>query len=181
MDTMLDFMIIGLPRSGTTWVANFFCTERSLCFHDPLYTTHYEDWDTELRAKSPEGAEVGISCTGIWRWADWVNDHPAKKLILHRDLGEIEKSMADIGLPGLEPGSEEKLNSIIGLHVPWTDLFDEAQMFLIWHHLIGNSHFPSCRHQELVNIEMQPKFSGLSVGSEVTRRLQEEIQRAAGW
>ena len=37
------------------------------------------------------------------------------------------------------------------------------------------------RHRLLVDIEMQPKFSGLSVGPEVTRRLQEEIQRAAGW
>ena len=61
---MLDFMIIGLPRSGTTWAANFFCTER---------------------------------------------------------------------------------------------------------------------HRLLVDIEMQPKFSGLSVGPEVTRRLMEELQRAAGW
>lgn len=40
---------------------------------------------------------------------------------------------------------------------------------------------PPARHRMLVDIEMQPKFSGLSVGPEVTRRLQEGIQRAAGW
>lgn len=172
---MLDFMIIGLPRSGTTWAANFFCTDRVMCFHDPLYTTHYEDWDAELPSHAPVIAEVGVSCTGIWRWPDWVNDHPARKVILHRDVSEIEKSMADIGLPGLEPGSEEKLNSIIGLHVPWTDLFDEAKAGDIWRHLVRRATFNQPRHRLLVDIEMQPKFSGLSVGPEVTRRLVAEL------
>lgn len=179
---MLDFMIIGLPRSGTTWAANLFCTDRTLCFHDPLYTTHYQDWDTELPKRSQDGVKVGVSCTGIWRWPDWVNDHPAKKLILHRDISEIEKSLTSIGLPGLEPGSEKKLSSIIGFHVPWTDLFDEVKAWDLWYYLLNDTgHFPTERHRLLVDFAMQPKFSGLSVGPEVTRRLQEEIQRAAGW
>lgn len=28
---MLDFMIIGLPRSGTTWAANLLTTDAVLC------------------------------------------------------------------------------------------------------------------------------------------------------
>ena len=180
---MLDFMIIGLPRSGTTWAANFFCTERTLCFHDPLYTTHYQDWDTELPKRAQEGAEVGVSCTGIWRWPDWVNEHPARKVILHRDLSQIADSMREIGLPEMDlDAAEEQLSSIIGMHVPHSDLFDEAKAWDIWWYLTKDAgHFPTARHRLLVDIEMQPKFSGLSVGPEVTRRLQEETQRAAGW
>ena len=179
---MLDFMIIGLPRSGTTWAANLFCTDRTLCFHDPLYTTHYQDWDTKLPEQAPVIAEVGISCTGIWRWSDWVNAHPARKVILHRDLGEIADSMREIGLPEMDlEAAEKQLSSIIGMHVPHSDLFDAAKARDIWRHLVKRSNFNQPRHRLLVDIEMQPKFSGLSVGPEVTRRLQEEIQRAAGW
>lgn len=177
---MLDFMIIGLPRSGTTWAANFFCTERTLCFHDPLYTTHYEDWDTSLPALAPDGVEVGVSCTGIWRWTDWVNNHPARKVILHRSLVEINKSLADIGLPGMTQADASKLSQVIGLHVPYTDLFSEQGCFNIWWHLTqGAGHFNTARHCLLVDIEMQPQFAGLSVGPEVTRRLVAELQRVA--
>lgn len=180
---MLDFMIIGLPRSGTTWAANFFCTERTLCFHDPLYTTHYQDWDAELPKRAQKGAEVGVSCTGIWRWPDWVNAHPARKVILHRDLGDIADSMREIGLPEMDlMDAQNKLESVMGLHVPHTDLFDPRNCCDLWDYLTdGRVPFNWARHKLLVDIEMQPKFSGLSVGPEVTRRLQEEIQRAAGW
>jgi hypothetical protein len=67
------------------------------------------------------------------------------------------------------------------MHVPHSDLFDEAKAGDIWRHLVRRTNFNQPRHHLLVDIEMQPKFSGLSVGPEVTRRLQEEIQRAAGW
>ena len=176
---MLDFMIIGLPRSGTTWAANLFCTDRTLCFHDPLYTTHYQDWDTELPKRAPVIAEVGVSCTGIWRWPDWLNEHPARKVILHRDLGDIADSMREIGLPEMDlEAAEEQLSSIIGLHVPHSDLFDEAKAGDIWRHLVRRANFNPPRHNLLVDIEMQPKFSGLTVGKHVTRRLMIELASA---
>lgn len=180
---MLDFMIIGLPRSGTTWAANLFSTGQTMCFHDPLYTLHYEDWDVALPGKVPDkAAEVGISCTGIWRWADWVNAHPARKLILHRDLGEIALSMREIGLPPMDlEEAEEQLNSIQGLHIPHTDLFDETGASEAWRYLVNGSPFNLARHRLLVDIEMQPKFSGLSVGAEVTRRLMQELQKISSW
>ena len=178
---MLDFMIVGLPRSGTTWAANFLTEGGIMCFHDPLYSVHYADWDSELPTRAPEGARVGVSCTGVWRWADWLNAHPARKVVLHRDLGEVQQSMSEIGLPPLEDGAEAALASVLGLHVPFTDLFDEAGCFLIWHHLFGNDvSFPLHRHRELVNVEMQPKFSGLTINPGVTRRLLAELERIAG-
>lgn len=174
---MLDFMIIGLPRSGTTWAANWLTTDASHCYHDPLYTKHYSDWDTGLVLP---GRQVGVSCTGIWRWADWLNQHPAHKVLLHRDLGEIAKSMLDIGLPELDLEEGERLlRSIDGLHVEFTDLFDPAAAETIWTYLTGLP-FNVERHAELTHIEMQPKFSGLSVGPEVTRRLMDELSRMAG-
>lgn len=176
---MVDFMIVALPRSGTTWAANFFTEGKSICFHDPLYRTHYEDWDRELPKRAPAGATVGVSCTGIWRWADWLNDHPAKKLILRRDFGEIQQSMREIGLPPLEQSAEAAIEHVLGMHVQFSELFDPVSCGALWRHLLGDRPFPLHRHRELIDIEMQPKFSGLSVGPEVTRRLVEELSRAA--
>lgn len=168
-------MVIGLPRSGTTWAANWLSTDNLICIHDPLYTTHYSDWDTDtVRFPNNKGYTVGVSCTGIWRWPEWVNSHPAKKVILHRDYKEICKSMDEIGLPILERSAVKAIDEILGLHVPFTDLFDAKKAKEIWHYLT-NEPFNEFRHKELVQIEMQPKFSGLSVGKEVTRKLMDEL------
>lgn len=175
---MIDFMIIGLPRSGTTWASNWLTTDAIHCVHDPLYTEHYSDWDERLPALAPAGASVGVSCTGIWRWADWVNKHPARKVILHRDLGEIQQSMAEIHMPGhVGLAEEEALNSVIGFHVPHSDLFNTEHAEEIWNYLVPGQPFNAHRHRALVQVEMQPQFSGLSVGPEVMRKLMSELER----
>ena len=165
---MIDFIIVGLPRSGTTWAANWLTTDKTHCYHDPLYTTHYEDWD----AKAIPGKLTGVSCTGIWRWKEWLNAHPAKKIILHRDKGEINKSLRQIGLPELM--EEDTLTDIIGMHVDFNDLFDPERAGAIWEYITGEPMNPH-RHEELRLIEMQPQFTGLSVGADVTRRLRAEL------
>lgn len=167
---MIDFMVIGLPRSGTTWASNWLTTDETHCYHDPLYTTHYDQWDA-----LPGRAQCGISCTGIWKWPDWVNNHPAKKLILHRSTEEINESMAAIGLPGqVTEDDQNTLESLLGLHMDFTELFNPVGAARAWKYLTGLE-FNPLRHAELINIEMQPKFAGLSVGAEVTRQLREEL------
>lgn len=178
---MLDFIVVGLPRSGTTWAANWLTTDRAHCFHDPLYTVHYSDWDERLPARAP-GRLVGASCTGAWRWADWLNAHPARKLVLHRDVGEVIESMRALGLPPVSPDAAAALDRVIGMHVPFGDLFDPSGAREAWEHLLPSLPFNEARHRELVDIEMQPKFSGLTIDPAVTRRLMAELRRAAeGW
>lgn len=171
---MIDFMIIGLPRSATTWAANWLTTDTTHCYHDPLYTTHYEDWD----GLAIPDVWTGVSCTGIWRWPDWVNGHPSRKLILHRELGEVNHSLLEIGLPPLSVDCQDILDRVIGLHVPFSDVFDPEKARDLWEYL-SPTPFNPARHRELVKVEMQPQFSSLSVGEEVTRRLREEL--AAVW
>lgn len=169
---MIDFVIVGLPRSGTTWAANWLTTGKTICVHDPLYTTHYSEWDSLVEP----GSTTGVSCTGIWRWADWLNSRPARKLVLHRPLHEVNESMQAIGLQPLAPQAEAMLSSIEGLHVDYTSLFDASKARELWEYLTPEP-FSRRRHEELVHIEMQPAFHGLSVGAEVTRRLREELER----
>jgi len=170
---MIDFMVIGLPRSGTTWAANWLCTERTHCVHDPLYRLHYSEWDKSVLP----GKQVGVSCTGIWQWPEWLNAHPAKKVILHRDLAEVNASLDAIGFPACDDSGPAKLAKINGLHLPHEALFDASLAAVIHSHLIGDGSFDAERHAELCLIEMQPNFHGLTVGKEVTRRLLDEVMQ----
>lgn len=170
---MLDFMILGLPRSGTTWAANWLCTDLTHCIHDPLYTTHYSDLDN----LDKNGKRLGVSCTGLYFFPDFVNEHPAKKLVIYRPLEEINESLASISLPLLTMADVRQLEQINGMYCTMSALFDPVFAKLFYEHLTGLP-FDAQRHAELVKIEMQPKFSGLKVNPEVTRRLVEEIRAA---
>lgn len=170
---MLDFMVVALPRSGTTWAANWLTTDDTICIHDPLYTLHYEDWD---KWELPD-RKVGVSCTGIWRFKEWLNKHPSRKIVLHRDLDEVNASMVALGLPECTPMDIKALYAVDGWHWGMEDLFDANSACRIYEYLLKKE-FDINRHQQLVQIEMQPKFSGLKVGAEVTRRLMDEIKGA---
>jgi hypothetical protein len=176
MSDKIEFMVIGQPRTGTTWASNWFTTDEIHCYHDPLYNTHYSEWDDKL---SIETMTTGISCTGIWRWADWLNEHRSRKLIIHRDLSEIAESMKSIGLPvhDLEE-AEEKLKSINGIHIDMHQLFNTNDAAFIWRE-IARKPFNAARHAALVQVEMQPLFSGLKISHSVTRRLIDELNDIA--
>lgn len=171
---MLDFIIVGLPRSGTTWAANYFTTDRSLCLHDPLYTRHYLDLDSI----DFDGRLGGVSCTGLWRFPQWVEAHAAPKIILRRPLVEVNASLEAIGLPQCSEEDAAQLAGLSGYHFDFADLFNPFYAKKMC--AIAGLHFDADRHAELVQIEMQPKFSGLKVGAEVTRRLVAELQGALG-
>lgn len=175
---MLDYMVIGLPRSATTWAANWLCTDRTHCVHDPLDRLHYSEWDEKL---SKPGKLSGVSCTSIWRFPDFLARHPARKVILHRDLAEVNLSLTAIGMPELEADSADRLLNIKGLHCPWSALFDPVRAESIWNYLAGSSFpfpFDIERHHELTLIEMQPQFAGLSVRPDLVRQLVAEVQAA---
>lgn len=169
---MIDFIITGLPRSATTWAANYFTTEQAVCLHDPLYTRHYRDLDS-IRY---EGKKVGIACTGIWRFPGWLNPHKAQKIVLRRPLVEVNDSLAAIGLPGCSLEDAEAVALLGGEHYHYSDIFNPFFARRMCE-FIGLP-FDADRHAELVQIEMQPNFAGLKVGAEVTRQLVAELQAA---
>ena len=117
---MIDFMIVGLPRSGTAWLANWFTTERSICWHEPLWTRSLTELD------EVKGAGLfGISDTMlILMNADEINRHPAKKLIVHRELDEVNVSLAKLGLPAMRDEHKWKLDEIGGFHITFHDLYN---------------------------------------------------------
>lgn len=165
---MIEFMVIAAPRCGTTWASNWLTTDETLCLHDPLYTRHYTELDG-IESKKV----LGVSCTGLYHFPEWVSSHPARKVVLHRPLAEINESMDAIGLPLVTQGDLDRLHRIDGLHLDWRAMFDSPA--LMYEYLLQMEFDPE-RHAELKGIEMQPNFIGLSVGKEVTRRLIEELK-----
>ncbi len=165
---MIDFMLIAAPRCGTTWAANWLSTDRTICLHDPLYERHYTELDEYKTDKI-----FGISCTGIGFFADWVNAHPARKVVLHRDLNEINASLDLLGLQRVTPRLEALLCSIRAVHLPWTDLFDDPKP--IYEYLLGLP-FDAERHKLLAEIEMQPKFESLPVNRSAVAKLVSEVK-----
>lgn len=167
---MISFMVLGAPRSGTTWVANWLTTEYSLCLHDPLWGQHYSELD------SIESDRVlGISCTGCALFSEWVNRHPARKVILRRDLKEVDASLARVGLPPCSQDWEGVLDRIAGIHVHWTDVFDHPKD--IYEYLLQQP-FDARRHALLREMNIQPDFARLSINRDATTRLIKEVESA---
>ena len=163
---MVEFMLISAPRCASTWAANWLTTDTTLCLHDPLWTYHYSDLDRIQSRKT-----LGVACTGLYMFPDFVNKHPAKKIILHRDENEINESLRAIGLPALS-NTERDLNKIVGWHIDWKQIFTEPKE--IYEGLTGLD-FDEERHELLKQIEMQPNFEGLKVGRDVTAKLLKEL------
>jgi len=164
---MIEFMVLSAPRCGSTWCANWLTTDTTLCLHDPLFTRHYTELD-EIQTEK----HLGISCTGLALFPEWVNKHPARKIVLHRDINEINESLSDLGFPEVDIDFILKLESIEAIHLPWTDLFDRPDFI---HETLLQLPFDAERHALLKEIEMQPKFDKLTVNHDVTRRFLNKI------
>lgn len=167
---MISFMIIGLPRSGTTWAANWLTTERSLCLHDPLFEYHYDQLD-----KIECDRTLGVSCTGLWNFTDWLNRHPARKVILHRSLTDVNASLEECGMPRLGASVLPLLSAVKGMHVEWTEIFDKPEP--IHDFLLGDG-FDAIRHAELRKMHVEPDFTELRVNREVSLRLLFDMKEA---
>lgn len=166
----IKFMVIAAPRSATTWCSNWLTTDTTLCLHDPLWTRHYSELDEIQSAKA-----LGIACTGIALFPEWVNAHPARKIILHRDLKHIDASLERIGLSAISSHWEGVLDKIEGIHLPWTALFDQPKN--IYEYLLDRP-FDADRHAALREISMQPHFPGLTVDRGAASRLITELSQA---
>lgn len=178
---VIDFMLIGLPRSGTTWAANWLTTEDSFCLHDPLYKIHYADWDKSENKIFPYGvgySKIGVSCTGIWRFPEFVNKHPAKKVVLVRDFNEVQYSMSRMGLPELPKMTDMALMKIRAPRFMYSDLFRSKPARKLWEYLLGDADsFCPIRHARLCEMYLQPCFNKLEMNLEVTIRLRDELNK----
>lgn len=175
----ISFMVLGGPRSATTWLSNLLTTDKTLCLHDPLiqYTPNMLDG-----MYFPGKTRVGISDTAALLWPEWINTHPAKKVILWRDPGEINASLKRLGLHDIHHQKHilriESLVPKVRMY-PWDSVFrvDIASEICKYFDV------PFCpyRHEELTRMNVQPHVPNLLVGkeagTELARRLTEEFKQ----
>lgn len=167
-------MIIGLPRSGTTWMANWLTYEDCYCLHDPLNKLHYEDWDTDTKYFPEDSLPLfkGVSCTGIWRWPEWVNAHPAKKLIIERPMVDVKDSLTAKGFE-MDLTNHLSLYDIEGPRIKYNDIFVPDVARNVWEYLIG-TRFDDRRYKMLREMHIEPEFKQVYRSSDVAMRLHKE-------
>jgi hypothetical protein len=142
---MIEFILVAAPRSATAWAANWLTTDTTLCLHEPLTRWRKEQLDTLTSSKT-----LGIACTALALWPDFLNAHPARKVILHRDASQVRESMRRLGIAGSYDFTA--LKRIEGLHCDWRQLFSNPEP--IYTHLLGKP-FDAERHAELKSMNVQ--------------------------
>lgn len=166
---MIKFMVIAAPRSGTAWAANWLTTEKTLCLHDQMFVRSLEDLDA-----LPCDRMLGIADSGIALFPRWVNAHSARKVILHRDVKEINDSLKRAGLPQLDSVWAGVLNQIDGMHVDWRVLFDHPG--IVHNYLFGSNDYDAVRHDALRTPNVQLDFEKVDPDPNVTKKLLERMR-----
>jgi hypothetical protein len=169
---VIDFMIIAAPRSGTAWAANWLTDSHSFCHHDPLFERHY----AEIDDLEHDDRQLGVACTGLANFPEFLKGHPAKKVILHRRPDQVNDACLAHGFPPVPMQFFKSLETIDGLHVPWTWLFAKPEN--IHRFLFGDRLFDARRHHLLVGLNVQRDIEQIKPNLAATRRLIEEMSNA---
>lgn len=171
---MIDFMILGAPRSGTTWAANWLTTDTTVCVHDPLRL-----YALDVVNHIPTGGKkLGVSCTALPLFPDFVNSHPSPKVILHRPLAEVNQSLEALGLSGLSSEWEGKLEDLVGWHVPYQYIFEPDMAKKLYEYLLDRP-FDYQRHQLLREMQIEPDIANVVHNPDAVRRVVQQLQGGA--
>lgn len=167
-------MVIGPPRSGTTWAANWLTTDTTLCLHDPSMQHHWTTLDY-IPSSRPY---IGLSDTALALIPAWLNEHPSRKVILHRDMNEVRHALANLGVgddwdQNIADRFSRSLDLVEGLHVHWRDLFVNPEP--IWKYLFDESPFDRERHRLLRDMNIQPQLANLKINHQSLLALREEF------
>ena len=125
---MIRYMVLGLPRSGTAWMANLLSSNGAVCLHESL-----ADYSLAEIEAMPEVA--GISETAGVLVADQIAAHPARKVVIMRDLTEVNHSMMLQGLPDIPLVAQQMLDQIEAPRVAFHQLFDFDVMATVYQYL----------------------------------------------
>ena len=162
---MIAFRVYGLPRSGTTWAANWLTTGQTLCWHDPIewaLPADIEEWAERQPAKA------GISCTGTWL-RDWPSDAPT--ILLDRPTDEVQESLVRNGLPPLPDWAIMRFRSLPFRRVELRELLQPGMAQEVWEYLLPGVPFDAARHEQLRKMQIQPSAAEMQrIRNAITER-----------
>lgn len=152
---MLDFIVLGLPRSGTTWLANWLTTADSLCVHDP-----FAHRLPEQVAAMRDRARLGIACTGTYLMPALLAAHTGPIAVIERDPAACTASLRRAGLdPVLMP---ERLRDVRGRRWRFEDLWIEEKARELWAFLLPDVAFDATRYRLLRDMRIEPRHYDLN-------------------
>jgi hypothetical protein len=169
---MVRFMVLSAPRSASTWIANWLTTDVTLCLHDPVLEHFPEDLD-RIRCDR----HLGIACSALALLPDFVNAHTARKVVVHRDLDEVNASLVTIGLSRLSRQWNTALDRIHGMHVYYHDVFSPETAAPIYEYLTDRP-FDEPRHAQLCAMHVEPNFEKVIIKPDRARAFRERVARA---
>lgn len=143
-----------MPRSRSTWIANWLTTEKTICLHDPLRDKTIKDIEAMKADKV-----LGIADTSLLLYGDKLNRYRCKKLIVHRNQNQVSRSVGQ----KVDARLASQLNGVKGLHVQYDEI--NAMGRDIWEYLIGDG-FDRERFDLLVDMNIEPHFPGLKRASQ---------------
>lgn len=143
----MKFAVLALPRSGTTWAANWLTCDGVVCHHDPM----------EHRTPQQTLELDAIACTGLWLRPDLVARLDCPVACLWREPWQVNESLCRVGLGPMPDEAIEQFRATPGHWFHWRDLFDAPHK--IWA-LLRDSPFDEARHTALSRMNVQPlKFA----------------------
>lgn len=162
---MIAFRVYGLPRSGTTWVANWLTTDKSLCWHDPVEWALPADI---LEWSARQTKRAGISCTGTWL-RDWPSEAPT--LLLDRNTDAVQESLVHNGLPPLPDWVFARFRSLPFRRVELRELLQPGYAEEVWEYLLPGLPFDASRHEQLRKMQIQPSVAEMQrIRNAITER-----------
>lgn len=144
----LDFIVLGLPRSATTWLANWLTTEHSLCLHDPFSFGMPAAWPIDHRKR-------GISCTAAYLMRGWLDHYECPTAIIERDPAACDASLDAMGLPGTAP-IYRLFHQAEGRRFAFEALWHEDGARELWDFLLPHVPFDALRYRLLQEMQIQP-------------------------
>ena len=167
---MSDFLICGLPRSRTLWMAEFMTDRNSICAHEPMFRMNTVEDIKEFYDKGNQifKGNIGISDSGAGFFIDWILENvKPRTLIIHRDHLEVEESLKGMGLGYVKTDFckvlQSKYDAVKGhplvLNVSFDALKDMRVMQHCFWHLLPNETFDEGRFKQMTNqiMEVDPR------------------------
>lgn len=171
---MINFMLLGGPRSGTTWAANWLTTDHTLCLHDPLmvYTR------VQMSQMSIPDKKLGIACTGSLLFPEFVNSVKCPKVVIFRDVDAINNSLDRLGLPQMAAAEHyARIDAIQGGHLFVYDQLFKPKSAQSIAEILGVPWDPY-RHHQLVQMRVEPMWRHLETGKQAVEDLLEQMRSA---
>ena len=157
-------MVLGLPRSSTTWLANWLTTDTTVCLHDPFAHGLPETWESG-------GKTLGISCTGAYMLPSFMAEQRCPVAVIQRDPEECSKSLAGIGMGPITEAMQRALAKVEARRWKHREIWQDEQARELWSYLLPAVPFDAQRYHLLCEMQIQPHLGKWNPDRQVLNQL----------